>query len=366
MSTALPYTDELSIPEDGGDDDIWGLLLNALFSAWDRHFGGFAEGDISSADWTLDETEAQCGRIYISGNPGVGRSVILPAKDRTYLVSNFSTAALGCVLLSCGGGGDIAIPNGCTMVITCSSDTGEIVPAGPPFGRDGGFPDQVRRIGTDWQGPGIYFEGDNSAGFGRPVAGAIDVHCNPIVEGASFRFVADETGGSIHFRGAGGFASYLQGLADGRIRLVTGNVQRVEIGAGMALGATNGVSGDGTLNADGYYRKGQPLPVARQYQRTGLSAAPNAFGSFAHGQGSAPLAVLVRLDCVSPDRGYVAGDRITVDGAGGNACIIAGGNATTVFYRVNDTFQLATKTSAGGTGSINPVAWNVVITGVWP
>lgn len=372
MSVSLTYTPELQQPEDGGDDDLWGLLLISIISAWDRHFGGLAQHDISAGDWTLDETEAQCGRIYITGNPSATRSVILPAIDRTYLVSNFSTAASGQVLLSCGAGGDIAIPNGCSQVITCYSVTGEINPISAPFGREGGTPDFIRRIGQGWNSPGMYFEGDGNVGFSRPAAGQVDLHLDTSQQGPGLRFFGSANGdlsesiSGIAFRAAGGFATSVTVSEDGNIRFGTAGTQRALIGAGLAVGAANGPAGAGTVNADGYYRKGTLIPIARQYQRTGLSAAPNAYASFAHGQSSAPLHVFVRLDCVAPDRGYVAGDRVMVDGAGANACIIAGGNTTQVFYRVNDTFQLAGKTPALGAGGINPAAWNVVITGVWP
>lgn len=367
MSTPLTYTTELAIPDDGGDSDIWGLLLNALFSAWDRHFSGFVAHDMSSADWTLDETEAQCGRIYLTGNPAVARSVILPAKNRTYLVSNFSTATVGQILLSCGAGGDIAIPNGCSMVITCYSATGEIVPCGPPFGRNGGFPDYVRAIGQDWDGPGIFFEGDTNAGFARPSNGNIDVHVSGVAGGPSFRFGGDGDSQYLQFRGAGAFTDYIQTLAaGGTLRFVAGNALRVVIGAGMAVGSANGVVGEGKINATGYYQSGLQLPVGRQFQQTGLPCSANSYGSYAHSKGSAPLHVLARLDCIAPDQGYTVGDRVRVDGGGGNNAIVCGGNATHVFYRVNDAFDLPGKTSAVGSAAINPAAWRVVLTGLWP
>lgn len=374
MSTPLQFTSELEIPDDGADNDVWGLYNNALWSAWDRHFGGWAYGDVSSADWTVDSTDAQCGRLYVTGNPTPLRKIVLPANDRTYLVANLSTAAQGSINVECAGGSSLPLPNGCAQLLTPSSDLLEIIAGGPLVAVGGGHADLAKLPTQDWYGPGIYFSGDRNQGFGRISSTSVGVFATGADKAASMLLVSTPgVSQGLVFRGEAA-APYQQGIfvessvgATKRLLFTASGAVRMIVGpGGIAIGAANGPLADGTINAEGYYREGVALPVQRAKTISGLSSAANSQLSSPHGMGSAPTLVIGRLDCISPDQGYANGDRVRIDGSGGNGAIIVGGNATQLFYRINDTYQIAPKTGTGGAVNINPAAWRVAIIGLWP
>jgi hypothetical protein len=369
VSTALPNTPELVVPDDGADDNLWGLMLIALFSAWDRHFSGVAHGDVSAGDWTLDETEAQNGRLIVGGTISVGRAVNIPPCNRTYLVSNY-TALSGdaYVVLKCGSGSYVYLPTGCSMMITVLGDTQNVIAASPPVDTlTGGFPDLVKQPFQSFLGPGMHFSGDTNTGFGRTAPGRIGAFLSGGSQAPDIVLQSDlaNTQGLV-FRSAGAYLEALLVTA-GAMAFYTGNVQRMTISdGGLSVGAANGPVGEGKVNASQYYRSGNAMPFQYPFYINGLQVNANAQGQYAHGVGGTPVFVFGKLFCIAPDNGYSAGDIVTVDGSSGNPAIVIGGNANTVFYRVNDAYKLPAKTGTGGAVAINSAAWRLSLIAVWP
>jgi hypothetical protein len=303
MSTPLPNATELALPDDGADTDVWGLLNNALWSAWDRSFGGRATADISSADWTPSTTAAQCGRLIVTGSTALERNLILPANDRLYIVVNASGGNYGVTVKTATVDAEtIFLPSGGVQLVWPDKVTGNIYGLTPPRTVDNALLDSIRRPGKDFDGASLYF-GDGQTGFGKVESGV------------------------------------------------------------LGFGDANGPAGAGSINTSAYYRSGVRSPYMWPSSFLGLSVSPNAYGSYSHNRSIKPNMLVGQLRCIAADVGYAGGDFVNIDG--GSYQIVIGANVNQVFYRVNNAYQLPTKTGSGGSLSIDPAKWRLDIFATW-
>mgnify|MGYP006347886031 FL=1 len=379
MSTPLPNATELALPDDGADTDVWGLLNNALWSAWDRSFGGRATADISSADWTPSTTAAQCGRLIVTGSTALERNLILPANDRLYIVVNASGGNYGITIKTATVDAEtIFLPSGGVQLVWPDDTTGNIYGLTPPRTVDNALLDSIRRPGKDFDGASLYF-GDGQTGFGKVESGVLgfflkddsttlypdgDGGFEASAQHPEVRFDARNTAEHclINFtNGRDGFiverAGLLAAVAAGAKELRWGN------GGGVAVGDANGPAGAGSINTSAYYRSGVRSPYMWPSSFVGLSVSPNAYNAFAHGRGIKPNMLVGQLRCIAADVGYAGGDFVNIDG--GSYQIVIGANVNQVFYRVNNAYQLPTKTGSGGSLSIDPAKWRLDIFATW-
>lgn len=379
MSTALPNATELLLPDDGADTDVWGLLNNALWSAWDRGYGGRATADISSADWTPGTTAAQCGRLIVTGSTASARNLILPANDRLYIVVNASGGNNGITVKTATvDAATIFLPSGGVQLVWPDKVTGNVYGLTIPRTVDNALLDSIRRPGKTFDGASLYF-GDGQTGFGRVDTGVLGFYLSD----GSATLYPDGDGGyapspqhpEIKFDARNETEHCLISFTNGRdgfiveraglIAAVAAGAKEIRWGAGggVAIGAANGPAGAGTVNATGYYRSGEKAPYMWPKPFNDLSVSPNAYGAYAHGRSIKPNKLEGQLRCIAADVGYAAGDFVNIDG--GSYQIVIGANANQVFYRVNNAYQLPTKTGSGGSLAIAPAKWRLDILATW-
>lgn len=357
MSQALVYATELNRPVDGADTDTWGPLEAGVSDAWDRHFGGRANLDVTSADVTLSTSEAQCHHISAFGTPVADRNLVFPSRNRLYFVRNGSGRTLSMHVTGFSGN-KLYIPNGAGQIVSINT-AGETRAVSVPTHRDGGHPNSITHQGKSYSGPGVFCE-DVEIGIGREADGVMGLY---VVDGGS----------SVRINGTNTAAAPLVGLGNAALDNYTTGFYRSSdaaawarlgvhqglLGQGLVVGsATGGEKGVGTVNsAAAYYRNNVALPFQTIYAQTGLSVAAAAGATATHSLGGAPAAVMGWLRATAANAGYAIGDRIPAP-----AGIVLGASATDVFYRVTSGSLTALHKTTGVSTTLTNASWVLDLT----
>jgi hypothetical protein len=364
MSDPLPNTSELSLPTDGADTDTWGLLDNSLHAAWDRFLGGAVNHDMSGADWPMTANEGQTGRFWLTGNSPVARSIVLPEnRYRTWVVYNgVQGAGTYMQIIQAGAVAPISIPANTIAVIM--SLPGALFFASPPIEpTTGGFLASLIQPGYAYFGPSLFFS-NRQVGFGSPDVGYLAMFLAASNANAELRFQAANSPaqpmiaclrpGPIWDTGL-----YFPGGGEVRVAALGTDVARFT-NAGIAVGASNGPTGAGTVNANQFFRSGRAMPFQFPVYIFGLGLG--AFAAVAHGIGGVPTGIFGRLECIVGDIGYNVGDQVDAANTRG---IAYGADAASGFCSATGTVTLPRK----GTGideAITKSRWRLNLILAWP
>jgi hypothetical protein len=362
MSTPLANTSELALPSDGLDNDVWGLENNSLHAGWDRFLGGWVNQDMSAADWTVSNDEAQNGRMWLTGSSSAARSVILPSnKFRTWVVLNLVSGSAPFMRIA-QASSTIDIPQNTIAVIM--SIPGALFFAGPPVDPvTGGFQPSLVQPGFGYFGPSLFFN-NRQVGFGSPTPGFLSVYLAAVNAQAELRFQSTNTAavpmiaalrsGAIWDSGL-----YFPGGTEVAVAALGQQVARFTT-SGVAVGAANGPAGPGTVNASQFMRSGQVMPFQFPVYLNDLGLG--AFSSTPHGIGGPPTGIFGRLRCVQADLGYNVGDLITASQAGG---LTFGADASSAFWCSAGDLVLPRKGTGAAEVATRP-RWRLDLILCWP
>ncbi len=189
---------------------------------------------------------------------------------------------------------------------------------------------------------------------------------------------ASDSCGAISFDGRNGAAatktignliaqwlSVGAGSEDGQIlfqTIVAGALaNQMVVGNGLAMnGATLGVRGNGTVNAQAYFVNGAALPFTRSYQSGELLCNQNGTGTLSHGLGTRPKLYGSYLICKTAQLGYSVGDEVPIDSGGDNnnfGITVATTGASSLSWIVGDGGIRVLNKSTGIMTSITPASW---------
>lgn len=163
MSTQLTFFTELSKPDDGGDVDLWGVILDGVIDAWDRQLGGVLQVNVAGGNVTLSTDQAQHGRIVAVGtpSPAADRTITIPSCTRSFVIHNMMGTANKLTVVSAGFGVSV-FQNQCVLVYCDGSNmrpASHPVYAGAGVQPGGGF--EAGSAGR----AGLYFAGNQNLGF---------------------------------------------------------------------------------------------------------------------------------------------------------------------------------------------------------
>lgn len=358
MSTALTNNPELSVPDDGGDNNVWGLELNALSAAWDRLLGGGPTITVVAGAQTLTAEQLQNGRIIFNGTIAADAFVIMPARARTVIFVNTTTGAGRVYIQDSGNTVNRELMRGFAQLFWCGV---LVYAAGPPVEVGGGFPDLLAYGST--VGPGIFFA-SRQHGIGKPAEGYISVYAGdatPLVRFQSPNSASQPTMAFAPDYNTGiGYVTSPNGL----FFSAAGSAQWFLRADGFYAGGL-GPPGSGCINASQFFRSNVPMPIQRSVSATGLTLGNGAGSSIPHGIGSEPTTVFAKLRCISADLGYATGDSVSGSFASSDQRLMWGSNATQLFYRQGGDLALPLK-STGEATPITVAKWRLELQGVWP
>jgi hypothetical protein len=106
----------LVLQETGGNQNVWGDILNAsLIRLLDDAIAGREDVDVSLSDQTLmgqngADDPARAAILIVQGNPGVEREVIVPSTSKIYIVSNETSPGFDVTVKTALGSGAIVAP----------------------------------------------------------------------------------------------------------------------------------------------------------------------------------------------------------------------------------------------------------------
>lgn len=114
----MPTTNRAyATPATGSLVDTWGeAALNPNFELIDSNLGAVASVALSSSPVTLSSGQYACGTIRFSGALGANVTVTFPAVSGWWVIDNRTTGNFY-VLLTCGAGENIGVPQGCATDI---------------------------------------------------------------------------------------------------------------------------------------------------------------------------------------------------------------------------------------------------------
>ena len=369
MSTTLTNFSENSIPENNGDEDVWGPLLITSHSTWDRALGGRHQVSTTGGTTTLSATEGQNALIEVSGTLASAGIIEVPAsRYRRYWVYNGTAGDYTLTVRTAGGAVGVVIPRDAYQ---CVGSFGTSVKAfGAPMAGAGGFPDSLRVPGGAYNGPGMFFDGNRSMGFANRGSGVLGVG-----------LLGSAAGDQVRFYGGNGTTNPLIAMTppgtsnyDSGFRVVTGaTVRAIElIVNGSARGRVRegwlvgepggGDQGTGTINAqNGIYSGGTRVAEIRELTAISLTAADDTVTA-THGLGAKPRFVQVWLRNLTPQHGFIAGEdtlpasyQTTSDS---NDAWSVWKSATEVGFNYND-LHVITKTGVSSV-AITPANWAAV------
>lgn len=119
---AINYTTLLGLaqPVTGTETGTWGDIVNdSVTQLVEDSIAGTATASVGAGNWTLTTTgfgaanQARCAILIPTGNPGVSRNIIAPAKSKAYVVVNESNAE---IVLKAAATTGVTIPAGSTAL----------------------------------------------------------------------------------------------------------------------------------------------------------------------------------------------------------------------------------------------------------
>jgi hypothetical protein len=366
MTAPLTYATEVNVPTDGADSDVWGLIVNAAFAAWDRHLGGVHAVTFTAATVTLTAEQAQNGRIFCTGSPASALGLDFPARNRTYAVSNALSTDHAIILrMDATPSNRLLLPPSTTMLVRTNTTTGRVVALSPPLVHDGGFPASIQHDGDAFSGPGIFFTG-HQAGFANPDDGIIGVWLDATAEEqASVRFNVANSEDDPLIGIAAGFNTGLFIPATGKLGFTVVGAEALRLGTGVYAPALSD-PGAGKANFSQYLRSGVVMPFQKIARRTALPVGSGEGSGANHSQGSEPEMVFAKLRCTSSDAGWAAQDVVHGGVSFGDCNIAFGGNATQLYYRQNVNGLVVPNKSTGLLTTADESKWKLELLGCWP
>lgn len=301
MASQLTWYTELQEPTINADINAWGAILNSTNAAWDRALAGVATDSVAAGDWMPTTPDAECLVLKATGVLGANRNIILPNKNRRYIIWNATTGAFTVTAKTSAGtgvactqgeftliyvdyvGGNIAYKVGPTLGTAATANTGtsghtlgfldgnntysgtatftgQVVMSG-----NAGAPLQLTYVdaGASW-GPTLISFRDSASPAAADQIGAIrfdgrDSATNQQEYARLYGYIVDPTSGS----------------EDGELvarTIVAGALgDRVRIGAGIySDGVTGGDKGAGSANFTTIYQANTALGTAA-FVNTGTS-----------------------------------------------------------------------------------------------
>lgn len=110
-----------SVPVTGTEVDTWGDVLNANAGLIDNNLGGVASVALTNVNVTLSSTQYKCGTIRLTGTLTGNVIITFPSVSGWWVVDNTTTGNFY-VLLTCGAGNNIGVPQGvATDILTDAS-----------------------------------------------------------------------------------------------------------------------------------------------------------------------------------------------------------------------------------------------------
>jgi hypothetical protein len=355
-TTALAFWSELVKPDEGTETDAWAPPVIAIWDAWDRALGGRISISVTSASVTLTATQAQHRAIEVNGSPSAARSLVFPARNRTYLVWNNTTQDLYCYVTGFSST-YVFIPPSAAMAFSTES-SGSTRAVGPPLLRTGGFPSTILHPGKAYSGPGMFFGDDFDVGFARRGNGQIGV-CLANTEGRdSLRFNAPGTAAAPNIAMGANFNDGFF-VDDGGVGWTKDGTRRGTFDAGFRVGSpSGGDKGTGTINAASFYYKNNNRLVGQdKFEILNVVPTAGTAATVAHGLAGVPTLVQIELRSTNALSGYVVGN-VIVNPYGVYAVL----NATNLAYQVHSV-GIQVPPSFGGSGlpTINPAYWRLDI-----
>lgn len=134
MATALTWYSELQEPTINADVNVWGAILNSTNAAWDRALAGIVAVSVAAGDWTPTTTQAEQLVLKTTGVLVANRSVIIPNKNRRYLIWNTCTGAFTVTVKTTAGTGVVCPQGEFTFVYCDFSGTNITYKVGPTLG----------------------------------------------------------------------------------------------------------------------------------------------------------------------------------------------------------------------------------------
>jgi hypothetical protein len=126
MTTAYTAKLQLALPVTGELDGTWGSTVNdSVTSMVEEAIAGLATiSTWTGASHTLTTadgatSEARCMMLLLSGAPGAAGTVITPATNKVYLVTNLVTGGYA-VTVKVSGQTGVSVPNGATLWLYCN------------------------------------------------------------------------------------------------------------------------------------------------------------------------------------------------------------------------------------------------------
>lgn len=120
------YSDVLRVTlmENGGHDSSWGTVNNASINLLEAAIAGraavthddTANYTLTTANGSADEARKMI--LNIGGALGAARNVVVPTKNKVYVVKNATTGGFAVTVKTSAGTG-ISVPNGNTMLLFC-------------------------------------------------------------------------------------------------------------------------------------------------------------------------------------------------------------------------------------------------------
>lgn len=109
-------------PAHGSNVDTWDQPLNSNFGIIDSNLGAVSSIALTNVNVTLSSSQYNCGTIRFSGTLTGNVQITFPSVSGWWSIDNLTTGSFY-VLLTCGAGNNIAIPQGkVTDILTDSSN----------------------------------------------------------------------------------------------------------------------------------------------------------------------------------------------------------------------------------------------------
>lgn len=121
------YTSGLRLAQQtiGGNENTWGTILNATVAMLDEAIAGVAVVSVTTGNVTLSTAnnatdESRPGILFVTGTPGVTRTVTFANVKKTTWVVNQSDSA---ITIGAGGGATVSVPAGAKAAIRTDGAT---------------------------------------------------------------------------------------------------------------------------------------------------------------------------------------------------------------------------------------------------